>query len=161
MWVIIKIKKNLTPLLEADLRKKIGNDFEIYMPRLEIKKKESLKKIFLLNDYIFCYHEKFSNQKNVNLLKFLKGVKFLISNYKFNQKQIINFIQTCKKTENDNGAVSSNIFEKILNKKYQFLSGPYSNLIFEIIEIQRKKFKILIGDVTTTVSSNNCYYRPI
>ena len=60
IWVIIKIK-NLTPLLEADLRKKIGNDFKIYMPRLEIKKRK-LKK-FLLNDYIFCYHEKFSNQK--------------------------------------------------------------------------------------------------
>ena len=90
---------------------------------------------------IYFVIRKIFQSKKRKFTKIFKRCKILISNYKFNQKQIINFIQTCKKTENDNGAVSSNIFEKILNKKYQFLSGPYSNLILKLLKYKEKNLK--------------------
>tara|TARA_Y100000389_G_C17170088_1_gene368679 strand:+ start:116 stop:601 length:486 start_codon:yes stop_codon:yes gene_type:complete len=161
MWTVLKIKKNLISNLEHDLKKKFGNDLQLYIPKFEIKKDKKIKKIHLLNDYIFCYHSKFSDLNNIRILNFLKGIKYSLTNYNSSQNEIINFIETCKKTESKEGILSNNFFEKVLNRKYQFISGPFSNLVFEIIKIQRKKFKVLIGNFKTTVENDSSLYRPI
>ena len=50
----------------------------------------------------------------------------------------------------------------MVTKKAIFLSGPFTNMMFEILERQKNKLKILIGNVVTTISdSNNYLYRPI
>ena len=50
----------------------------------------------------------------------------------------------------------------MITKKAEFISGPFSNMIFEIIERQKNKLKILVGNIVTTISDNKNYlYRPI
>ena len=50
----------------------------------------------------------------------------------------------------------------MINKKAKFLSGPFTNMVFEIIEKQKNKLKILVGNVVTTISDKNNYiYRPL
>jgi len=47
-------------------------------------------------------------------------------------------------------------------KKAKFVSGPFSNMMFEIIERQKNKLKILINNIVMTVSDKQNYmYRPI
>ena len=47
-------------------------------------------------------------------------------------------------------------------KKAQFVSGPLSNMMFEILERQKNKLKILVGNIVTTISDKKNYlYRPI
>ena len=47
-------------------------------------------------------------------------------------------------------------------KKAIFISGPFINMIFEILERQKNKLKILVGNIVTTISDNKNYlYRPI
>ena len=50
----------------------------------------------------------------------------------------------------------------MITKKAKFVSGPFTNMIFEVIEKQKNKLKILVGNVVTTISDKNNYlYRPI
>ena len=37
MWTILKFEKKKLELLKTDLRKKIGNDFKIYIPKSSTK----------------------------------------------------------------------------------------------------------------------------
>ena len=57
MWAILKFdKKNLSTLRE-DLKKKLGKDFKLYIPKLRIQKYKNNKLISkefnLLGDYLF------------------------------------------------------------------------------------------------------------
>ena len=55
-----------------------------------------------------------------------------------------------------------NKLKKYFDKKAKFISGPLTNMFFEIIEKQKNKLKILVGSVVTTVSDNNNYlYLPV
>ena len=65
--------------------------------------------------------------------------------------RIKEFIEKCKKSENKNGFISSDFFDIEVNKKYKFNSGPLLNLIFQVIDVQKTKFKILISDKVTTI----------
>ena len=68
----------------------------------------------------------------------------------------------CKKFENKEGYLTSAFFKNILSKKAQFISGPFTSMMFEIIERQKNKLKILLGNIVTTISDKNNYlYRPI
>ena len=55
------------------------------------------------------------------------------------KKDITNFINKCRSCENKDGSISINFFELKINKKYKFNSGPLLNLIFELLEVQKKK----------------------
>ena len=56
----------------------------------------------------------------------------------------------------------STFFKTILTKKAKFISGPFTNMVFEILERQKNKLKILIGDIVTTISDKKNYlYRPV
>jgi hypothetical protein len=47
-------------------------------------------------------------------------------------------------------------------KKAKFISGPFTNMIFEIIERQKNRLKILVGNIVTTIPDKTNYlYRPI
>jgi hypothetical protein len=50
----------------------------------------------------------------------------------------------------------------MINKKAKFISGPFTNMVFEIVEKQKNRLKILVGNVVTTISNKNKYlYRPV
>ena len=166
MWVVAKIKiKNLNAF-KKDLVKKVGNDIEFYHPKIEyhryfgdkIKRFEKL----ILENYIFCYHKRFQKSSFVNQVKFLKGLEYFLHGYNLNQDNIIKFIKYCKSFENEKGYLTQSFFKTIIAKKAQFISGPFTNMIFEILEKQKNKLKILVSNIVMTIpNSTNYLYRPI
>ena len=166
MWVVAKIKiKNLN-VFKKDLVKKVGNDIEFYQPKIEyhryfgdkIKRFEKL----ILENYIFCYHKRFQKSSFVNQVKFLKGLEYFLHGYNLNQNNIIKFIKYCKSFENEKGYLTQSFFKTIIAKKAQFISGPFTNMIFEILEKQKNKLKILVSNIVMTIpNSTNYLYRPI
>ena len=166
MWVVAKIKiKNLN-VFKKDLVKKVGNDIEFYQPKIEyhryfgdkIKRFEKL----ILENYIFCYHKRFQKSSFVNQVKFLKGLEYFLHGYNLNQNNITKFIKYCKSFENEEGYLTQSFFKTIIAKKAQFISGPFTNMIFEILEKQKNKLKILVSNIVMTIpNSTNYLYRPI
>ena len=72
------------------------------------------------------------------------------------------FIEYCKNSENKQGFLTQSFFKSATNNKAKFISGPFTNMMFEIIKRQKNKLKILVGNVVMTVSDNSNYlYRPI
>ena len=92
-----------------------------------------------------------------------KSVKEVLKKAAGNDKiEIKKFISYCKSFENKDGYLSQAFFKKMIIKKAQFISGPFANVIFEIIKKQKNKLKIIVGNVVTTISDNSDYlYRPI
>jgi hypothetical protein len=162
MWTIIKVNKNQVNLLKKDFLKKLKSETVFYMPKTKVltqKKKENI--VYFLSDYVICYNKLFSNKKTVNSLKYSKGLKYFLNGYHENQNEIKKFVDLCRKNENENGSISIDFFNVGLNSKFKFISGPFKNLIFSVLEVQRKKLKILIGDLNTIISKKNLFVRPI
>ena len=166
MWVVAKIKIKNSNIFKKDLIKKVGSDIEFYQPKIEyhryfgdkIKRFEKL----ILENYIFCYHERFQKSSFVNQVKFLKGLEYFLHGYNLNQNNIIKFIKYCKSFENEKGYLTQSFFKTIIAKKAQFISGPFTNMIFEILEKQKNKLKILVSNIVMTIpNSTNYLYRPI
>jgi hypothetical protein len=168
MWVVAKIKiKNLNTF-KKDLTDKLGADIIFYQPKVEYQKYNGNKfkkfEKFILENYIFCYHKKFIQSNIVNKIKFLKGLIYFLDGCSQNENQnnIINFINYCKTYENEAGFITQSFFKTIVSKKARFISGPFTNMIFEILEKQKNKLKILVGNIVTTIPIKKDYlYRPI
>ncbi len=158
MWTVVKYDKKKLNIFIKDLKKKLNDDVLVYSPKIKIQKYKKRKLISeeldILGDYIFCFNSKFENQKIVNELKFTKGLKYFLNGFYKSQDEIVNFIKKCKKFENKQGFLSSDFFDIECNKKYKFNSGPLLNLIFQMIEIQKNKFKILMGNKVTTIKKD-------
>jgi hypothetical protein len=89
-------------------------------------------------------------------------LEYFLNGYNQNQNEIIKFIDHCKIFENEKGYLTQSFFKTIITKKAKFISGPFTNMIFEIIEKQKNKLKILVGNIVTTIPNNTNYlYRPI
>ena len=166
MWVVAKIKIKNSNIFKKDLIKKVGSDIEFYQPKIEyhryfgdkIKRFEKL----ILENYIFCYHKRFQKSNFVNQVKFLKGLEYFLHGYNLNQNNIIKFIKYCKSFENEKGYLTQSFFHTIITKKAKFISGPFTNMIFEILEKQKNKLKILVSNIVMTIpNSTNYLYRPI
>ena len=166
MWLVAKIKiKNLNTF-KRDLIKKVGNDIEFYYPKIVYHRycgdKVRRFEKYVLENYIFCYHEKFKKYNLVNEFMFLKGLEYFLKGCHHNQTNIIKFIKYCKTFEDDKGYLTQSFFKMIITKKAKFISGPFANMIFEIIERQKNKLKILVGNIVTTIPNKTNYlYRPI
>ncbi len=107
MWIVLKYRKSEFSFLRQDFRKILGDLPLIFRPKLKYQKFIKNKLYFLekdiLDDYLICYHEQFKNNKIVAILKNLRGLKYLLANPKTNQKEIVNFINYCKKNQDENG----------------------------------------------------------
>ena len=166
MWVVAKIKARNLNTFKKDLTEKIGTDIKFYNPKIEYHKYYANKvkrfERFILANYIFCYHEKFKKSNTINEVRFLKGLEYFLEGYNQNQNEIVKFINHCKSFENKNGYLTQSFFKTMIIKKAKFIAGPFTNIIFEILEKQKNKLKILIGNIVTTISDKNNYlYRPI
>ena len=164
MWTIIKFDKNKLDFLKKDLEKKLGKDFIIYKPKLLIQKykknKSTSREVNLLGDYLFCFHNNFKNPETINRLKFTKGLKYFLNGFIKSQKEINKFIQKCKGSENNKGYLSSDFFETHLNKEYTFHEGPFIGMIFKILQLQKNKINIMLGNKRTTIVKNQFLYSP-
>ena len=158
MWIVAKYEKKKINFFIENLKKKLDGDLLIYNPSIKVKiyyqNKLIDKKINILGDYIFCFSSKFSDKDFFHQLRFIKGLKYFLDGFANSQNEIKKFINKCKNFENKDGSISSNFFELKINEKYRFNSGPLLNLIFQLIDVQKKKLKILIGNKTTTVSKD-------
>ena len=165
MWAILKFQKNNLSLLKDDLNKKLGQDMKIYIPKLRIQKfqnnKLKSKEINLLGDYIFCFHSNLKEKKIVNSLRYTRGLKYFLDGFNQSQKEIEKFIEKCKVSENQDGFLSKEFFEIELNKKYKFSSGPFTDKIFQIINLQKNRIKVLIGNMKTTIKRKEFLFTPV
>ena len=158
----MRIDLNKTNLMNEDLKKKIGKDFEFYLPKINIQifKNNKLvnKSVPLLGDYIFCYHQNFKNTKMIEKLKFLKGLKSFINGCHLYQRDIELFIKRCKSFENNKGLITQSFFDLNINKFYKFESGILKNKIFELLEFQKNKIKILINGLKIQTNNNHLIF---
>ena len=165
MWAILKFEKNNLSLLKDDLNKKLGQNTKIYIPKIRIQKfqnnKLKSKEINLLGDYMFFFHKNLKEKKIINSLRYTRGLKYFLNVFNQSQKEIEKFIEKCKVSENQDGFLSKEFFELELNKKYKFSSGPFSDKIFQIINLQRNRIKVLIGNMKTTIKRKEFLFTPI
>ena len=165
MWAILKVDINNLNYLEKDFKKKLGNEINIYSPKLIIQKykknKLTSKEFTLLGDYIFCFHKEFENSSMINSLKFSRGLKYLLCGFKQSQKEIQQFIQKCKESEDKNGYLTVNFFKIYSNSLYKFSTGPFADTIFKIISLQKSKINILLGNIKTTICKKRFLFTPL
>ncbi len=165
MWAILKFDKKNLSLLKKDLKNKLDKNLKFYSPKIKIQKfknnKLVSKELNLMGDYLFCYHESLKCTNKINTLKFTRGLKYFLNGFKDTQKDIEVFIENCKNSENDEGFLSKEFFEIELNKKYKFSSGPFTEKIFQIINLQKNKIKILMGDLKTTIRRKDYLFSPL
>ena len=165
MWIILRYKKNNFQFLINDLKKKFKNDLEIYNPKFKtnliVKNKFVTSEVTLLGDYFFCHHKEFNNLNIINSLKFTKGLKDFIKGYKFSQKDIQDFIKKCRKSENKEGYLTNKFYNLYKNSKFKFNSGLFSNFVFKIINLQKNKINLLLGNLKITTEKEKFFFKSI
>jgi len=166
MWIVIKYKRNEFNFLKKGLEETLGNLPIIFRPKVKFQKliKNKIQYIEndILEDYLLCYDGKFTKNNILNHLKNLKGMKYILANSRNSQNEIVNFIEYCKSNQGIDGYIKQSFFNFDEIKKGVFLSGPFTNMFFTVINRQKNRLKILIGNMTTTISNNSHYlYRPI
>ena len=108
----------------------------------------------ILQSYLICNHDRFKDQNFLQILSYAKGAKYILNNSQFNQEDIKNFINNCKNNEDKDGFLKQSFFEISKTNRLKFMSGPFSKMIFEIIENSNKKIKLLKNNLNITVSKN-------
>ncbi len=165
MWTIIKFDRKSLNFLKSDLENKLGTKCKIYIPKLLYKKftkKKLVKKEFnLLGDYLFCFNEKFRDTKVLKIINYSRGLKSVLQGFIQSQNEINDFIEKCKESEDENGYISEQFYDLKINSNYKFFSGPFSNSIFKILQIQKNKIKILMGNLKTTVNKKEYLFQPV
>ena len=165
MRLVFKYDKKRFSLLMQDLRNKLGKEFKIYNPKICIKKKLKnklvKKELNILGDYIFCFHEKFKDHSFVRSLSFVRGLKYTLNGFEESQLEINSFIDKCKNLENPEGYLSSSFYELNINATYKFVTGPFSNNLFKLIDLQKNKINVLLGNIKTTINKNNFIFQPV
>ena len=165
MWAILKIDKKKINILKNEFYKKLGKEIIFYQPKLQIEKykknRTENREIDILGDYVFCYHQSLSCQKTVNQLQYCKGLKYFLKGFKQYQADIAEFIKKFKSLENNEGYVSKSFFNLNINSYYKFTTGPLTEQIFKIIEIQKNKINIMLGKVKTTINHKNFLFSPV
>ena len=159
MWTIIKIDKNKFEFFKSELKKKFSTNTQIYFPKALIQKfnKNKLikKEINLLGDYIFCFNSEFSKTIILNHIKNTRGVKCLLEGFLRSQKEIENFIKKCKDVEDKEGYITHSSLDAKINNYYKFSSGPFTQQIFKIINMQKNKLNILMGNYKTIIDKRD------
>ena len=166
MWIVAKINTGEVNIFKEKLVKKFGGEIKFYSPKITYSKyfNNRIKKFnkFILENYIFCYHRKFEELNTIREIQFTRGLQYFLKGYIRSQHEIKEFIEYCKSFEDKEGYLVPAFFRTVIKNKAQFISGPFTNMMFEIIEKQKNKMKILIGNVVTTISDKQNYlYRPI
>ena len=161
MWVVAKCKSNEQNLFEKNINIKMSEKVKIFNPKIKLnffkKNKLVAKTKPLLNNYLFCFHKEFSNPKTLQKISNTKGLMYLLNGSNLCQDEIENFIKYCKFHEDKNGYIKQNFLEISHNKFYKFVSGPFTNLVFKLIEKNNNKIKILIDKAIVVVKKNSDY----
>ena len=162
MWAIAKIKNNNICIFENEMKKKLGKDIKIYQPVIKVEKysKNKLKKykLPLVDNYVFCFSPHFENSSFIKKLAFIKGLNSFLDGYSNNQTELKSFINSCKKNEDHEGYITSNFFKSKIIDRAKFMSGPFTNMFFDILKKQKNKFEVLMGNLKISVSNKEIIY---
>ena len=165
MWTVLKVDRNNIPFLKKNFIDKLGHDVKFYIPKLKLKKflkkKKFIREIPLIGDYLFCFHKDFSNRSVLTSLKYSKGLKYFLTDFLNEQTEIEKFISKCKENEDENGFIKSSFFDYKKSDKCQFISGPFTNMIINIIQENKLSVKAIVGNYTVTVSKEQNLFRPV
>ena len=165
MWIIAKIDKKKISFLKKDLYKKLGHDVKFYSPKIKLRQilkgKIQIKEKFLLGDYLLCFHKGFSNKSIIVSLKYCKGLKYFLTDFFHSQYEIEKFIDKCKENEDENGFIKSSFFDFATIKKFEFISGPFNNMIFNVLRENKLSIKASMGNFNITVSKEENFFRPV
>lgn len=149
MWCIFKIKKNHLNFFREDLTNKFGRELIFYEPKYKktvLNKNRFIKKIIrLIPNHIFVNFKNL-NLTNIRTLRFIKGSSFFYENSLTNQTLIKKFILKCKNFEDNNGYLTENFFSRLNLIKDKFVSGPFIDFFFKIINQRKENFEILVED---------------
>ena len=165
MWKIIKFEKKKISSLLSELQNKFGKESKIYRPKIfqeKFEKNRLIKREYdLLGNYLFCYDKNFSDENSLKRLNYIRGVKYYLNGFKSSQNEISKFIEYCKSIENLKGIITKPLFETKVVDYYKFSSGPFTQKIFKILEIQKNKIQILMGNLETTVNKKDYNLSPL
>ena len=165
MWAIFKIDNKKFNFFKTEFLKKTGSEVKFYTPKLQIQffKHNNLKNkdVNILGNYIFCYHNKFNDVNFIKTISNSKGLKYILKGFQSSQKEIIEFIKKCKSIENDEGLIKKNLFDIKILSDYKFLSGPFTNKIFQIIKIENNLLNINLGKINTYIHKDKYSFNPI
>ena len=165
MWTVIKIDRKKMNTLKNEFFSKIGNDVKFYSPKLKIEKrikaKIQIKENYLLGDYILCFHKDFKKNSVLSSLQYCKGLKYFLRNLNTSQIEIKDFIFKCKSNEDSEGYIKQSFFNFQNKNKFEFISGPFTNLIFSILEENKFSIRGLIGKYKISVSKEQNLFRPV
>ena len=158
MWIVAKYKPRELKILKESFFKILGEVPELYNPKIKyelyIKNKLKIFEKNILDNYIICKHDKFNDHLLISALKNLRGLTYFLNGCEFNQKELDNFIKFCKLHEDKNGFLKQGFFD-IKKNRAKFISGPFTQMIFDIIEDKELKLKILINNINMTISKSS------
>ena len=164
MWTVIKYKNNQLDTVKKSFYKVLGNKPEFYAPKIKYTKyiNNKLKEFeqHVLGDYLFCEHENFIDSKIINQLRNSRGLTYFLNGCESNQKELKNFINFCKSNEDSCGYLKQSFFNDTKKTKGKFISGPFTQMMFDILDRKEKRLKILINNINITISKNsrNLFY---
>jgi len=165
MWVVARIDTKKIYTLKKEFFQKLGSNVKFYAPKLKLKKfmnsKIQTKESYLLGNYILCFHEEFKKKSMLTSLKYCKGLKYFLEDLYSSQKEILKFVSKCKENEDNNGFLKQSFFDFKEKTKYEFISGPFTNLIFTLLSENKICINALIGKYKISVSKNENFFRPI
>tara|TARA_Y100000741_G_scaffold297686_1_gene238596 strand:+ start:48 stop:545 length:498 start_codon:yes stop_codon:yes gene_type:complete len=165
MWIIIKLKTNQFNILKQDFKKKLNIEPKFFLPKLKFQKIKKNKLIQytkpLLGDYIFCYHPTFENSNILENINYLRGIKFFLRGFQNYQKDLLSFVNRCKKHEDENGFIKQTFFNFISIKNIKFLSGPFTNIIFKIIKKQKKNMEVSDGKMNISFPTDRYLFEAV
>ena len=97
---------------------------------------------------------------NFSIFHYLKGIKYCLSEANSRQRDVSNFINICKKYHDQDECLKQEFFNYLKLNKGIFLTGPLTNMFFELIERHKNKLKLVVGKLNVTISkkSNYLYY---
>ena len=161
MWVVLKIKKySELNIIRKSLTDLFGSSPKLCNPKVKTStcsKKNNIKDTFLLEKYILIHHNKLSNQFYLNKMRYMRGIDYCLQGFKGCQNEIYKFVQKCEKNQDNSGYVSSDFFNLSKGMDVRFSKGPFENFVSKIVEIQKKKLKMLVGNYSIYLEKKeNC-----
>lgn len=165
MWAVIKFDRKNLENLKKEFFNKLGKDVKFYLPKLKLNKflnkKNYTREIFLLDDYLLCFHKDFSKNSILSTLRYSRGLKYFLNDFMSSQTDIEKFVNKCKINEDSKGFLKATFFNFKNKNKYEFISGPFTNLIFMVLKENNLSVDALIGKYKITVSKENNLFRPV
>tara|TARA_Y100000294_G_scaffold167775_1_gene177276 strand:- start:618 stop:1118 length:501 start_codon:yes stop_codon:yes gene_type:complete len=165
MWIVIKFKKKDLNIFRAEIKEKLENNLECYLPKVSVEKiiKNKITQVsrYITDDYLFAKINNISEKEVLLKLKYLKGVKYILNHFHCSQLEIEKFVNKCKLHEDDNGNLKSSFFEIVNKTKIQFLNGPFLNQIMNIVENKKNFIKTSLNNINLTVKKKNNFFQAV